>query len=135
MSESSPNPGYESPSVDARELPPDSTASELAPTNPDTPPLSKNAQKKARKAELMKERKLERRVREREARKEKKRKRAERVAAGEELSEDEQARKRAKAAAAGPKTPFDARVLIDLGFEEMMSEKVRQGDVSCEYEG
>ena len=73
----------------------------------------------------MKARKLERRVREREARKEKKRKRAERIAAGEELSDDEQARKRAKAAAAGPKTPFDARVLIDLGFDEMMSDKVR----------
>lgn len=88
-------------------------------------PLSKNAQKKARKAELMKERKLERRVREREARKEKKRKRAERIAAGEEISEDEQAKKRAKVTAAGLKTPFRARALIDLGFDDMMSEKVR----------
>ncbi|VDC04137.1 unnamed protein product [Peniophora sp. CBMAI 1063] len=89
----------------------------------DAPPLSKNAQKKAKKAELMKARKLERRMREREARKDKKRKRAERIAAGEELSDHEQARKRAKAAAAGPKKPFDARVLIDLGFDDKMSDK------------
>ncbi|KZV70293.1 hypothetical protein PENSPDRAFT_651683 [Peniophora sp. CONT] len=116
MSESSPAPESVPPPVEPASS---SVASE---STESTPPLSKNAQKKARKAELMKVRKLERRVREKEARKEKKRKRAERIAAGEELSEDEQARKRAKASA-GPKTPFDARVLIDLGFDEMMSEK------------
>jgi tRNA (guanine9-N1)-methyltransferase len=90
-------------------------------------PLSKNAQKKARKAAFHAERKLERRAREKEAKKEKKRKRAERIAAGEEVSDDGGGtRKRTKATNAESNiTPFDARVVIDLGFDDKMSEKVR----------
>ncbi|THH16621.1 hypothetical protein EW146_g4047 [Bondarzewia mesenterica] len=85
------------------------------------PPLSKNAQKKARKAELLAERKLERRAREKEAKKEKKRKRNERIIAGEEVSDDDRTKKRAKMG--GRKTPFGARVVMDLGFDDKMSDK------------
>ncbi|KAI0320281.1 guanine-1-methyltransferase-domain-containing protein [Amylostereum chailletii] len=90
----------------------------------DTPaiPLSKRARKKAQKAALFEERKLERRAREKEAKKEKKRKRAERVAAGENVSDDERVKKKPKG---GQKTPFDARVVVDLGFDDKMSEKAR----------
>jgi tRNA (guanine9-N1)-methyltransferase len=66
---------------------------------------------------------MERRVKERAARKEKKRKRAERIAAGEQLSEDERIQKRAKTSQ--EKEPFAARVVLDLGFDDKMSDKVR----------
>jgi hypothetical protein len=92
------------------------------PSEPELAPLSKNAQKKAQKAAYIQDRKLERRAREKKVRREKKRMRVERLAAGEELSEDERAAKRKK----GPRTPFDARVVVDLGFDDMMTEKVRQ---------
>jgi len=85
-------------------------------------PLSKNAQKRARKAALFAEHKLERRAREKEARKEKKRLRGERIAAGEQVSEDDRSSKRAKLN--GPQKPFRARVVVDLGFDEKMSDKV-----------
>ncbi|KAI0065954.1 hypothetical protein BV25DRAFT_1879991 [Artomyces pyxidatus] len=104
------NPPEDGPAIDAP-IP--------APTG--APALSKNARKKARKAALFAERKLERRAREKEMKKEKKRQRAERIAAGEQVEEDERARKRAKMG--GPKTPFAARVVLDLGFDEKMSEK------------
>ncbi|KAI0030523.1 guanine-1-methyltransferase-domain-containing protein, partial [Vararia minispora EC-137] len=84
--------------------------------------LSKKAQKKARKAAYIQEKKLERRMKEKEARKEKKRKRAERIELGEEVSEDERAHKRVKGAG-GPRMPFNARVVVDLGFDDKMTEK------------
>ncbi|KAI0304145.1 guanine-1-methyltransferase-domain-containing protein [Russula brevipes] len=83
--------------------------------------LSKKAQKKALKMARHQERKMERRVKERAAKKEKKRKRAERIAAGEELSEDERTQKRAKMSQ--EKEPFAARVVLDLGFDDKMSDK------------
>ncbi len=84
--------------------------------------LSKNAQKRALKVARMEERKMERRAKEKAAKKEKKRKRAERLAAGEQLSEDER-QKRTKVNRT--KEPFAARIVLDLGFDDKMSDKVR----------
>jgi len=83
--------------------------------------LSKKAQKRALKMARLEERKLERRAKEKAAKKEKKRRRAERIAAGEQLSEDERTEKRAKLSRA--KEPFAARVVLDLGFDDKMSDK------------
>lgn len=91
--------------------------------------LSKNAQKKAAKAARYAAQKLERRAKEKEAKKEKKRMKAEKRAAGE-LEEDEaqaeeekrRAMKRARTGA-GQK-PFGAIVCVDLGFDDMMNDKV-----------
>jgi hypothetical protein len=101
-------------------------------TNPGTPdgpktadlgpsPLSKSARKKAAKAERYAAYKLERRAREKEARKEKKRVRAEMRAAGDlddELHEGYAPEKKRL------KLEFGGRVVIDLGFDDMMSDKV-----------
>lgn len=83
--------------------------------------LSKKAQKRALKMAKLEERKIERRARERASKKEKKRKRAEKIAAGEQVSEDEKSQKRAKVR--GTKQPFAARVVLDLGFDDKMSDK------------
>jgi len=82
---------------------------------------SKKAQKRALKTARLEERKLERRAKEKVAKKEKKRRRAERIAAGEQLSEDERTEKRAKLNRA--KEPFAARVVLDLGFDDKMNDK------------
>lgn len=82
--------------------------------------LSKNAQKRALKMARRQERKMEHRAKEKAGKKEKKRKRAERLAAGEQLSEEER-QKRAKVDRA--KEPFAARVVLDLGFDDKMSDK------------
>lgn len=100
-------------------------------------PLSKKAQKKLRKAEYFAERKLERRAREKEKKKEKKRERAERLAAGEHDDEDDEsnsrAKKRAKLAHSGPRNAFGATVVVDLGFDDKMSEKVRPRSFFSSY--
>ncbi|KAN0131352.1 tRNA (Guanine-1)-methyltransferase domain containing protein [Lactarius tabidus] len=83
--------------------------------------LSKKAQKRALKMSKLEERKIERRAKEKAAKKEKKRKRAEKIAAGEQVSEDERSQKRAKVH--GTKQPFAARVVLDLGFDDKMSDK------------
>ncbi|KAJ3561733.1 hypothetical protein NP233_g10015 [Leucocoprinus birnbaumii] len=88
------------------------------PTQP--PPLSKSAQKKAARAARFAEYKLERRAKEKEAKKEKKRIRAEKRAAGELDEEDEAERARQKKK---PRVEFGGRVVIDLGFDDLMSEK------------
>jgi tRNA (guanine9-N1)-methyltransferase len=84
--------------------------------------LSKKAQKRALKMARLEERKVERRVKEKMAKKEKKRQRAERIAAGEQVSEDERSQKRAKMNHF--RKPFAARVVLDLGFDDKMSDKV-----------
>lgn len=83
-------------------------------------PMSKNALKKAAKAERLAAVKLERRAREKQAKKEKKRQRAEKRAAGEIDDEEEEKKKRAKR----PRLEFGSTVLVDLGFDDMMNEKV-----------
>jgi tRNA (guanine9-N1)-methyltransferase len=79
-------------------------------------PLSKKAQKRAAKAARLQEQKSERRAREKEA---KKRKRRERAQAG-----DADPRKRRKMGGQD-QIPFTAQVVIDLGFDHMMTDKVR----------
>lgn len=83
-------------------------------------PLSKNALKKAAKAERLAALKLERRAREKEAKKEKKRQKAEKRAAGELDDEDEEENKRR---AKKPRLQFGGTVVVDLGFDDMMNDK------------
>lgn len=77
-------------------------------------PLSKKAQKRAAKAARLQEQKAERRAREKEA---KKRKRRERAQAG-----DAEPRKRRKMRGFD-QTSFAAQVVIDLDFDDMMTDK------------
>lgn len=77
-------------------------------------PLSKKAQKRAAKAARLQEQKVERRAREKEA---KKRKRRERAQVG-----DAEPRKRRKMGGFD-QTSFAAQVVIDLGFDDMMTDK------------
>lgn len=87
----------------------------------DTKPISKNAMKKAAKAERLAALKLERRAREKETKKEKKRLKAEKRAAGElDDFEEEEAKRRLKK----PKLQFGGTVVVDLGFDSMMNNKV-----------
>lgn len=88
------------------------------------PPLSKKAQKKLAKAAWLAERKKERRAVEKERRKEKKRAFAEKRAAGELDPEDEERERKRLKVDKGPRTPFAARVVVDLGFDEKMTENV-----------
>jgi tRNA (guanine9-N1)-methyltransferase len=86
-----------------------------------TTPLSKNAIKKAAKAARLATLKLDRRAREKEAKKEKKRIRAEKRAAGELNDEEEEEIKRRMKR---PKLQFGGTVVVDLGFDSMMNDKV-----------
>jgi len=94
-------------------------------TSTDPKPMSKKAMKKAVRAERLAATKLERRAREKEAKKQKKRILAEKRAAGE-LNEDdeEETRRRAKRA----KVDFAGKVVVDLGFDEMMNDKVSSAE-------
>jgi tRNA (guanine9-N1)-methyltransferase len=92
-------------------------------------PLSKNAQKKAAKTARFAAQKLERRAKEKEAKKAKKRIKAQKRAAGEleedEVHEEEEKMRMMKRAKTGAgQKPFGARVCVDLGFDEMMTDKV-----------
>jgi tRNA (guanine9-N1)-methyltransferase len=80
--------------------------------------LSKSAMKKIVRAERYAVSKLERRAREKEAKKEKKRINAEKRAAGE-LDEDNNNRRKKRA-----RLQFGGKVVVDLDFDKMMSEKV-----------
>jgi len=83
------------------------------------PTLSKNAQKKLLKAERFAEYKKERRAREREAKKLKKRIAAEKRAAEDEADGDRDGKKAKKL----KQDPFNARIVVDLGFDDLMNEK------------
>jgi hypothetical protein len=72
--------------------------------------------KRVLKMSKLEERKIERRAKEKPAKKEKKRKRAEKIAAGEQVSEDERSQKRAKVHGT-TKQPFAARVVLDFKLQ------------------
>lgn len=96
-----------------------------------TQPLSKKAQKKQAKAAYFAEKKKERRANEKEKRKEKKRKLAEQKASGE--IEDAEYARLTKKVKVEHKPPFQARVVVDLGFDDLMSENVSYTSLSqCE---
>ncbi len=84
-------------------------------------PISKKAMKRAAKAERLAALKLERRAREKQAKKEKKRVMAEKRAACELDEDDEEGRKRRSKR---PKIEFGGKVIVDLGFDGMMIDKV-----------
>ena len=98
------------------------TGANEEPSEVSSQPLSKKAQKKQAKAAYLAEKKKERRANEKEKRKEKKRKLAEQKASGE-IDDDEYARL-TKKAKVEHKPPFQARVVVDLGFDDLMSENV-----------
>lgn len=85
--------------------------------------LSKKAQKRAAKAARLHELKLERRAREKEAKKRKCRERAKAIAnANGALDQSNSGRKRRTNG--GETEIFNARVVVDLGFDELMLHKV-----------
>ena len=88
-------------------------------------PLSKNAQKRLARAARIAEQKKERRAYEKEKKKEKKRQLAARKAAGELDEDDEQGPRKKARTDAGARIPFKARIVVDLGFDDLMSENVR----------
>ncbi|KAG8980145.1 tRNA (guanine(9)-N(1))-methyltransferase [Tulasnella sp. JGI-2019a] len=84
------------------------------------PALSKNAQKRILKEARRAEQKIERKAKDKFIKKEKQRMKAEKRAAGEALDEGEE---RAQKRALVQKQPFNARIVIDLGFDDKMFEK------------
>ncbi|KAI0758110.1 guanine-1-methyltransferase-domain-containing protein, partial [Fomes fomentarius] len=91
----------------------------------DGQPLSKKAQKRLAKAAYLAEKKKERRAAEKERKKERKRALAEERAAGEvdeDHDEDGQRQRKRQKTERGPRTPFAARVVVDLGFDDKMTE-------------
>lgn len=86
-------------------------------------PMSKNARKRAAKAEYYASIKGERREARNQAKKEKRKERQLKRAAGE-MDEVDEEREKKKARMTAPKTPFNARVVVDLAFDEKMTEKV-----------
>lgn len=91
------------------------------------PVLSKNAQKRLLKAQRKEEFKAERRARDKALKKAKKAELREKRARGElDDDEEEKARqvKRQKLSHDGPKEKFRARLVIDLGFDDKMTDRV-----------
>ncbi|KAK1232103.1 tRNA (guanine(9)-N(1))-methyltransferase [Marasmius sp. AFHP31] len=86
------------------------------------PKLSKKGMKKAARRQAIQEQKKERRAREKEARKEKKKILHQKRLAGE-LDDDEKALLEQRAKKRRKLEPFGGKVVVDLGFDEKMSEK------------
>lgn len=117
-------PPAPSPVVEASEENPASIP-EIVSQQP--PALSKNAQKRLLKAQKKEEFKAERRTREKVLKKAKKAERREKRARGElDDDEEETARqgKRQKVSHDEPKKKFGARLVIDLGFDDSMTDRV-----------
>ncbi|KAH8092462.1 guanine-1-methyltransferase-domain-containing protein [Cristinia sonorae] len=91
------------------------------PSTSESTPLSKNAQKRLAKAARLAEQKKERRAFEKEKKKQKKRERAEQQQKEDGEHDSEGARKKARTDG-GPRRPFGARIVVDLGFDDLMSE-------------
>ncbi|KAJ1308571.1 hypothetical protein OPQ81_004270 [Rhizoctonia solani] len=87
------------------------------------PALTKSAQKRLAKAERFAQLKLERRAREKEQKAVKRKEREEKLAAGEDPGPSDAKKRRVSREGQGPVRPFNARIVIDLGFDEKMTEK------------
>lgn len=115
-----------SSSTELSTLAPNTTVEDTTTSTP--APLSKNAQKKLAKAARLAEAKKERRAIEKERKKQKKRERYEKERAEAEAEgEDGPLKKKAKldaGAVVAQKRPFGGRVVVDLAFDELMSENV-----------
>ncbi|KZT53319.1 hypothetical protein CALCODRAFT_501271 [Calocera cornea HHB12733] len=94
-------------------------ASDIQPAGSE-PVLSKNAQRRLRKAERQAALKAARKLKDKEKKAEKKRKREEAIASG--VQAPEPPRKRPRPPPVEQKK-FNARVIVDLGFDDKMSEK------------
>jgi tRNA (guanine9-N1)-methyltransferase len=86
------------------------------------PLVSKSAMKRAARAERYAASKLQRRAKEKEAKKEKKRIKAEKRAMGELEDDAEENKSRKKR----QRIQFGGKVVIDLDFDQLMTEKVGQ---------
>lgn len=113
------------PLVDTASQP--KTGQEAESSNPQG--LSKKAQKRAAKAARLHELKLERRAREKVVKKNKRRERLHAIPTGE--LDKNTFRKRQRANGGGEVGIFNARVVVDLGFDELMSDKVGVSLCSC----
>lgn len=91
--------------------------------------LSKKAQKRAAKAARLHELKLERRAREREAKKRKRQERAKAV--DNDAFEASSTFKRRRTNPFGNGSRFQARLVVDLGFDELMTDKVCPSFLTC----
>ena len=100
------------------------TPAETPEASGSTAPLSKSAQKRLARSERFAQVKLERRAREKEEKAAKRKEREEREAAGEDVGPPEAKKRRVTREGEGPVKPFGARIVIDLGFDEKMTEKV-----------
>lgn len=83
-------------------------------------PLSKNAQKRLLKAQAAAAIKLERRAKEREKKKEKR----QRIREEHDPEEAKKLLKRKKAPEPKDQTPFASEVCVDLGWDDLMSDRV-----------
>lgn len=99
------------------------TEGKIIASDSSTQPLSKKAQKKAAKAAYIAEKKLERRAREKAAKKEKRAEKRAMASTGNLDSEDHEPEKKRLRKDESTK-PFNARVVVDLGFDDLMTDKV-----------
>ncbi|CAE6455859.1 unnamed protein product [Rhizoctonia solani] len=113
----------EQPPTTAAEQTNGDIASEPPAGSEPTPALSKSAQKRLAKAERFAQLKLERRAREKEQKAAKRKEREEQIAAGLEPGPSDAKKRRVSREGQGPVCPFNARIVIDLGFDEKMTEK------------
>ncbi|KAG8700336.1 tRNA (guanine(9)-N(1))-methyltransferase [Ceratobasidium sp. 394] len=100
----------------------DATPVEVTNTDP-TPVLSMSAQKRQAKVERFAQLKQERRAREKEEKALKRKEREEQAAAGEDVGPSDSKKRRVTREGEGPVLPFNARIVVDLGFDEKMTEK------------
>ncbi|QRV87570.1 tRNA (guanine-N(1))-methyltransferase [Ceratobasidium sp. AG-Ba] len=110
-------------STDPVSTDPASTSDTAPAQTSSTPALSKSAQKRLAKSERFAQLKLERRAREKEEKALKRKEREERLAAGEDVGPSDSKKRRVSRGGEGPVQPFNARIVIDLGFDEKMTDK------------
>ncbi|KAG9128191.1 tRNA (guanine(9)-N(1))-methyltransferase [Ceratobasidium sp. 392] len=102
---------------------PDASPPEITNPSEPAPALSKSAQKRQAKAERFAQLKQERRAREKEEKALKRKEREERAAAGEDVGPSDSKKRRVTREGEGPVLPFNARIVVDLGFDEKMTDK------------